>query len=145
MPNPNPIPIPRPRFYPHFTPMTQPSADKDLPLKGDTRLLGRLLGDTVREQEGEETFQLIERIRQSAVRFRRGLDLEAGEDLRATLKGLSAWKAILVVRAFSYFSHLANLAEDQHHIRRSRSHRIGGAPPRPSPPAAFGSGARLGK
>jgi phosphoenolpyruvate carboxylase len=106
--------------------------DKDLPLKEDIRLLGRVLGDTVREQEGEETFLLIERIRQSSVRFRRALDFGAGDELRAILKGLTPGRAILVVRAFSYFSHLANLAEDQHHIRRSRAHRRSDEPSRPS-------------
>ena len=35
-----------------------------------------------------------------------------------------------VVRAFSYFSHLANIAEDQHHTRRSRAHLIAGSAPR---------------
>jgi phosphoenolpyruvate carboxylase len=105
---------------------------KDLPLKEDIRLLGRVLGDTVREQEGEDTFQLIERIRQSAVRFRRALDPHADHELKEILKALSPGLAILVVRAFSYFSQLANLAEDQHHIRRSRAHAMGSAPPRPS-------------
>ncbi len=42
------------------------AVDKDLPLKEDIRLLGRLLGDTLREQEGDETFELIEHIRQTA-------------------------------------------------------------------------------
>jgi phosphoenolpyruvate carboxylase len=106
--------------------------DKDLPLREDIRLLGRLLGDTVREQEGEETFLLIERIRQSSVRFHRAQDAGAREDLKSILKGLSPGRAILVIRAFSYFSQLANLAEDQHHTRRSRAHRMGEDPPRPS-------------
>jgi len=113
-------------------PMDLAHSDKDLPLKEDIRLLGRILGDTVREQEGEETYDLIERVRQSAVRFRRAQDPGAGDELRAVLRDLSPGRAILVVRAFSYFSQLANLAEDQHHIRRSRAHRMGNAPPRPS-------------
>ena len=106
--------------------------DKDLPLKEDIRLLGRVLGDTVREQEGEETFQLIEQIRQSSVRFHRTQDSSAGDELKTILTGLSPGRAILVVRAFSYFSQLANLAEDQHHIRRSRAHRMGHSAPRSS-------------
>ena len=112
--------------------MDSAQPDKDLPLKEDIRLLGRLLGDTVREQEGEDTFLLIERIRQSSVRFHRAQDPEAREDLKNILKDLSPGRAILVIRAFSYFSQLANLAEDQHHTRRSRAHRMGEDPPRPS-------------
>ena len=112
--------------------MDAASPDKDLPLKEDIRLLGRLLGDTVREQEGEATFDLIERIRRCAVRFRRGGDPEAVQELKGILAELTPGRAILVIRAFSYFSQLANLAEDQHHIRRSRAHRATTAPPRPS-------------
>jgi phosphoenolpyruvate carboxylase len=45
--------------------------DKDQPLRDDIRLVGRILGDTVREQEGEAVFALVERIRQTSIRFRR--------------------------------------------------------------------------
>ncbi len=107
--------------------MTQ---DKDTPLREDIRLLGRLLGDTVRDHEGEAVFDLIERVRQCSVRFRRDDDLAARRELEATLDALSRDETIHVVRAFSYFSHLANLAEDQHHTRRSRTHLIAGSPPR---------------
>jgi len=104
--------------------------DKDLPLREDIRLLGRLLGDTVREQEGEEAFDLIERIRRSSIAFHRDNDAEARAELEASLDRLSADETMIVVRAFSYFSHLANLAEDLHHIRRSRAHLIAGSAPR---------------
>ena len=59
------------------TDRVQATIDKDLPLKEDIRLLGRLLGDTLREQEGDETFDLIEQIRQTAIRFRRDGDTQA--------------------------------------------------------------------
>jgi phosphoenolpyruvate carboxylase len=49
----------------------QPGVDKDAPLKEDIRLLGRLLGDVLRDQEGEEVYAVVETIRQTAVRFRR--------------------------------------------------------------------------
>ncbi|MBI1752757.1 MAG: phosphoenolpyruvate carboxylase [Acidobacteria bacterium] len=108
------------------------STDKDLPLKEDIRQLGRMLGDTIRDQEGEDTFHLIESVRKSAVRFRRAMDPGASEELKKILRDLSPGRAVLVVRAFSYFSQLANLAEDQHHIRRSRTHRMAQEAPRPS-------------
>jgi phosphoenolpyruvate carboxylase len=107
--------------------MTQ---DKDAPLRDDIRLLGRLLGDTVRDQQGAAAFELIERIRQNSVRFRRDDDIAARRELEAMLDALSREQTIQVVRAFSYFSHLANIAEDQHHIRRSRAHLIAGSAPR---------------
>ncbi len=103
--------------------------DKDAPLKEDIRLLGRLLGDVLRDQEGDEVFSVVETIRQTAVRFRREADVQAGEDLTALLQKLTREQTISVVRAFSYFSHLANIAEDQHHIRRRRAHLLAGSAP----------------
>ncbi|MBL8489868.1 MAG: phosphoenolpyruvate carboxylase, partial [Rhodocyclaceae bacterium] len=110
--------------------MSDTPEDKDAPLREDIRLLGRLLGDTVREQEGDEVFDLVERIRQLSIRFHRDDDQEARNALAKLLGGLSRDRTNQVVRAFSYFSHLANIAEDQHHIRRSRSHAIAGSPPK---------------
>jgi phosphoenolpyruvate carboxylase len=101
--------------------------DKDAPLKEDIRLLGRLLGDVLRDQEGEEVFDVVETVRQTAVRFRRWDDPAAGKELTTLLKKLSRNQTLSVVRAFSYFSHLANIAEDQHHIRRRRAHLLRGA------------------
>ncbi|MBC7686482.1 MAG: phosphoenolpyruvate carboxylase, partial [Bdellovibrionales bacterium] len=103
--------------------------DKDAPLKEDIRLLGRLLGDVLRDQEGEDVFNVVETIRQTAVRFRREADAQAGEDLTSLLHKLTRNQTISVVRAFSYFSHLANIAEDQHHIRRRRAHLLAGSAP----------------
>ncbi|MGB9989165.1 phosphoenolpyruvate carboxylase [Pseudoduganella rhizocola] len=107
----------------------QAGADKDAPLKEDIRLLGRLLGDVLREQEGEEVFAVVETIRQTAVRFRREADAGAAKELDGMLKILTREQTISVVRAFSYFSHLANIAEDQHHIRRRRAHFLAGSDP----------------
>ncbi|KQQ89072.1 phosphoenolpyruvate carboxylase [Massilia sp. Leaf139] len=107
-----------------------PGADKDAPLKEDIRLLGRLLGDVLRDQEGDAVFDVVETIRQTAVRFRRDADPEAGEELTTLLHRLTRNQTISVVRAFSYFSHLANIAEDQHHNRRRRAHLLAGSRPR---------------
>ena len=72
-------------------PIQKPAAgDKELPLRDDIRLLGRILGDTLREQEGEGVFDLIERTRQNAIRFRRDRDPEAKRELEATLRFLVA-------------------------------------------------------
>ena len=95
---------------------------KEAPLLDDIRLLGQILGDTIREQQGVENFDRIETIRRLSVAFERDADLEAGQRLDALLRGLSTEEAILVARAFSYFSHLANIAEDRHYIRRREAH-----------------------
>ena len=107
-----------------------PVSDKDQPLRDDIRLLGRLLGDTVREQEGVELFERVEEIRRLALRLHREDDPAAREEMDAVLRNLPREDSNLVVRAFSYFSHLANIAEDQHHIRRARAHARAGAAPR---------------
>ncbi|HSO07112.1 MAG TPA: phosphoenolpyruvate carboxylase, partial [Pelomicrobium sp.] len=105
------------------------SPDKDAPLREDIRLLGRILGDTLRDQEGDDAFELIESIRRTAVRFHRDEDADARHELEATLNAVTDHDAILVVRAFSYFSQLMNIAEDQHHNRRRRAHLLAGSPP----------------
>ena len=90
----------------------------DLPLSDDIRLLGRVLGDIVREQEGEAVYALVEQIRTLSVSFHRDANQADDKKLTKLLKGLSSDSAMKVLRAFTYFSHLANLAEDRHHIRR---------------------------
>ncbi len=92
--------------------------DPDFALVEDIRLLGRILGDVIREQEGVEVFNLIEQIRTLSVRFHRHGDDQANKALKKLLKDLSADESVKVIRAFTYFSHLANLAEDRHQLRR---------------------------
>ena len=98
------------------------AAAKNKPLMEDIRLLGRLLGDVIREQEGKDAFELIERVRQLSVGYRLKKDASAGRVLDRLLKNLSADQTVSVIRAFSYFSHLANIAEDRHHVRRRQHH-----------------------
>lgn len=102
--------------------------DTEQPLIDDIRLLGRVLGDVIREQEGDAAFALIERIRQLSVAFRRDADHAANKALSQLLKSLSGDQTVSVVRAFTYFSHLANLAEDRHHIRRRAHYERAGSP-----------------
>lgn len=110
---------------------TRTRDDKDGPLFEDIRFLGRLLGDVVREQEGDTVFDVVETIRQTAVKFRREDDSEAAQTLEKKLRKLTPEQTVSVVRAFSYFSHLANIAEDRHHNRRRRIHALAGSAPQP--------------
>jgi phosphoenolpyruvate carboxylase len=100
-------------------------------LRDDIRLLGRLLGDTVREQEGEEIYTLVETIRQTSIRFHRDGDETARRQLEAILADLQPSQSVRIVRAYSYFSHLSNIAEDQQLIRRLRMQALAGLPPQP--------------
>src|SRR5580700_5677309 len=94
--------------------------EEDTRLRNDIRLLGRILGDTVRDQEGADVFDLVERIRQTSIRFHRDEDRPARRELELILDSMSISQTVRIVRAFSYFSHLANIADDQHNIRRMR-------------------------
>src|SRR5258706_15041615 len=96
--------------------------DKSVALIRDIRLLGRLLGEVIREQEGDAAYDLIERIRQLSVAFRLKRDASAGAALDKLLNTLSDAQTLSVIRAFSYFSHLANTAEDRHMVRRREYH-----------------------
>jgi phosphoenolpyruvate carboxylase len=102
------------------------SRDNERPLVEDIRLLGRILGDVIREQEGVAAYELIEQVRKLSVSFRRDADPESDKSLKKLLKGLSGDQTVSVIRAFTYFSHLANLAEDRHHIRRRAVHERAG-------------------
>jgi phosphoenolpyruvate carboxylase len=101
-------------------------AEAARPLVEDIRLLGRILGDVIREQEGRDAFELIERIRKLSVAYRLKADASAGRVLDRLLKNLSADQTVSVIRAFSYFSHLANIAEDRHQVRLHRARERAG-------------------
>jgi phosphoenolpyruvate carboxylase len=105
--------------------------EEDTRLRNDIRLLGRILGDTVRDQEGADVFDLVERIRQTSIRFHRDDDKPARRELELILDSMSTSQTVRIVRAFSYFSHLANIAEDQNNIRQMRARSKAGETPPP--------------
>lgn len=94
---------------------------KDEPLREDVRRLGDLVGDVLREQGGEGLFRCVEAARHAAIRRREG-EPDAAADLEATLGGLDAGEAAEIVRAFSTYFQVVNLAERVHRIRRGRAH-----------------------
>jgi phosphoenolpyruvate carboxylase len=101
-------------------------AAKDEPLVADIRMLGRILGEVIRQQEGPEAFELVEKVRTLSVAYRRDSDKQADRALQKLLRGISSDQTVMVIRAFTYFSHLANLAEDRHHSRRRTFHSLKG-------------------
>ncbi|MCB2043477.1 MAG: phosphoenolpyruvate carboxylase [Rhodoferax sp.] len=105
---------------------TRRARENERPLVEDIRLLGRILGDVIRDQDGEAAFELIEQIRKLSVAFRRHADHDADRALKKLLNSLSGDQTVSVIRAFTYFSHLVNLAEDRHHIRRRAIHERAG-------------------
>ena len=119
---------PESTFLPKASQASNPreKRDSERPLVEDIRLLGRILGDVIRVQEGPQAYELVEQIRKLSVAFRRDADHEADKALKKLLKSLPGDRAVSVIRAFTYFSHLANLAEDRHHIRRRAIHERAG-------------------
>jgi phosphoenolpyruvate carboxylase len=106
-------------------------------LRADIRLLGRVLGDTIRAQQGDTTFDVVENVRRMSVEFRRHHDGHARKAFENLLNGLSGAQTVEVVRAFSFFSHLANIAEDQHDLRSSSEITADGAADRVTVAAAL--------
>jgi phosphoenolpyruvate carboxylase len=106
----------------------------DAPLRDDIRLLGRVLGEVIGEQAGADVLDLVEQTRLEAFAIRR--DEVDRQQLADRLAELDVRSATHVIRAFSHFSLLANLAEDLHHERRRRFHRRAGSPPQPGSLAA---------
>jgi phosphoenolpyruvate carboxylase len=99
-------------------------------LREDIRFLGRLLAETLKHYEGERLYETVEAIRQAATRFSRAASAQDARSLERLFSKLSPGETVSVVRAFSYFSRLVNIAEDQDKIRALRC----GAP------GAFGGG-----
>src|SRR5262245_60240702 len=112
--------------------------DPDKPVRDDVRLLGELLGETLRRQEGEDLFARVERVRAMA-KSRRSSEgkaagtasgTDAGTDagtknggaLAAELAAMPVEAAVPVARAFAHFLNLANVAEQHHRVRRRRAY-----------------------
>jgi phosphoenolpyruvate carboxylase len=94
------------------------------PLRDDVRMLGELLGETLRVRGGDGLFETVERVRALAKR-----DAHALPDV---LRQMPVQSAVPVARAFSHFLTLANIAEQHHRIRRRRHYlREGSTAPQP--------------
>lgn len=113
---------------------TQVGREATEPMREDIRLLGAILGDTVRDQNGDTVFDLVERARVESFRVRRS-EIDRGE-LAGLFRDIDVHQAIPVIRAFTHFALLANVAEDIHRERRRAVHEAAGEPPQDSSLAA---------
>ncbi len=113
---------------------TQVGREATEPMREDIRLLGSILGDTVRDQNGDAVFDLVERARVESFRVRRS-EIDRGE-LADLFRDVDVHQAIPVIRAFTHFALLANVAEDIHRERRRAIHEAAGEPPQDSTLAA---------
>jgi len=95
--------------------------DKDQALRDDVRTLGTMVGDLIREQGGEELFDLVENARRRSIRRREGNE-KTGEELATLVENLDPDLAMQVIRSFSTYFQMVNTAEKVHRIRRRREY-----------------------
>src|SRR5829696_7657760 len=95
---------------------------KDEPLRRDINLLGRVLGQVLIEQEGEGLFDAEEEVRLLCKRLRFDYDPELDERLRRKIEGMDGEQLQRIVRAFSVYFQLVNIAERYHRVRRRRQY-----------------------
>jgi phosphoenolpyruvate carboxylase len=101
-----------------------PTEDPHKPLRDDVRLLGGLLGETLRRQEGLPLFERVERVRALAKRSRHGDQASHPfETLASELRSMPTEAAIPIARSFAHFLNLANIAEQHHRMRRRRAYQ----------------------
>jgi phosphoenolpyruvate carboxylase len=97
---------------------------KDQPLSNDIHMLGDLLGETLQRLGGERLFEIEERVRGLCKELRSAPSTRTDQQLKRLLHGLSLDEAIGVIRAFSTFFQLVNIAEQHHRIRRKRDYEL---------------------
>ena len=112
--------------------VAESSVDPHRALRDDVRLLGELLGETLRRQEGQALFERVERVRALAKRTRVSSS-DGFEALAGELRAMPVESALPIARSFAHFLNLANVAEQHHRVRRRRAYQRDPRA-RPSPP-----------
>ena len=91
------------------------------PLAREVKLLGSLLGQVIVEQEGRDAFELVERVRRTTISIKRGTaGVDAREKLASDLAALDERQAEVLIRAFSLYFQITNLAEEKQRVRTLR-------------------------
>lgn len=103
---------------------TQHAVPPHSALRQDIRLLGRTLGEVIRDCDGRAVYNTIEKLRRAAVKFRREGDVSQEPVLERAIRRLNDEQVSSVARAFGYFLHLSNIAEDREQNRRQRDHEL---------------------
>ena len=100
--------------------VSAPANDRLAPLRHDIDFLGRLLGEIVKRQGGESVFDAVEFVRHTTLRLRQDYDAAHEAELLAWMNKLDLETTTQVIRAFTIYFQLVNLAEEVHRIRRKR-------------------------
>ncbi|MFB3162721.1 phosphoenolpyruvate carboxylase [Neobacillus sp. 179-J 1A1 HS] len=98
--------------------------DSSLPLRRDVKLLGQILGEILVSHGGTELFDKVEKIRLMCKTLRTHFDNEIYSELKDEIANLKSPMRKQVIRAFSMYFHLINIAEQNHRIRRRRQYQL---------------------
>src|SRR5687767_179503 len=98
--------------------------DSSLPLRRDVKLLGQILGEILVSHGGTELFDKVEKIRLMCKTLRTHFDNEIYSELKEEIANLNSPMRKQVIRAFSMYFHLINIAEQNHRIRRRRQYQL---------------------
>ncbi len=123
-------------------PIASDHEDAFAQLRADVGFLGSALGSVLRELEGERLFDLVEAVRADTKRRRSG-DEEAADDLRERIAGLDLPTAERLLRAFTVYFQLINLAEEIHRVRVNRLREARATPESPRPESVAAAVASL--
>ena len=104
----------------------------DAPLREDVRLLGNLLGETLKLHAGQDLFNQIEQIRALSKGARDG-QVEAEKQLEQLFLSLEDAEILPLTRAFTHFLNFANIAEQYHVVRRRRQSEFDDTAESPNP------------
>lgn len=104
----------------------------DAPLREDVRLLGNLLGETLKAHAGQDLFNQVEQIRALAKGARDG-QVEAEKQLEQLFLNLEDKEILPLTRAFTHFLNFANIAEQYHVVRSRRASEFDESQPSPNP------------
>ncbi|WP_034680991.1 phosphoenolpyruvate carboxylase [Caldalkalibacillus mannanilyticus] len=98
--------------------------DNSAPLRRDVKFLGHILGDVLIHHGGHELLETVERIREKTKLLREEFDEATYLLLKKEIKELQEPLRKQVIRAFSIYFHLVNIAEQNHRIRRRRQYQL---------------------
>ena len=101
-------------------------SSSDAQLRSNIRLLGNILGEVIKEQEGTTFFELEEFIRQSTKEYRSTRNVEIQKRLSKKIASLNVSSMRRLIRAFSTYFQLINIAEQHHRIQRMRDQKMHG-------------------
>lgn len=112
----------------NLSPLPADTPDKEMPLRRDIRALGDVLGQILIETEGRAFFDLEEEVRGLSKALRADYSAASEQRLRQIIATLDLPTCTSLIRAFSVYFQLVNIAEQNHRVRRRRTYQTASHP-----------------